>query len=42
MARRSAFEMVSADPMLISPMHKNIRQSLLAKFGESLGLADVA
>jgi len=42
MARRSAFELVSADPMLISPMHKNIRQSLLTKFGDSLGLADVA
>jgi ATP-dependent DNA helicase RecG len=42
MARRCAFELVSADPMLISPMHKNIRQSLLAKFGDSLGLADVA
>ncbi|MBN2019942.1 MAG: ATP-dependent DNA helicase RecG [Sedimentisphaerales bacterium] len=42
MARRCAFEMVSADPMLISPMHKNIRQSLLTKFGESLGLADIA
>jgi ATP-dependent DNA helicase RecG len=42
MARRCAFELVSADPMLISPMHKNIRQSLLTKFGDSLGLADVA
>ena len=42
MARRCAFELVSADPMLISPMHKNIRQSLLIKFGDSLGLADVA
>jgi ATP-dependent DNA helicase RecG len=42
MARRYAFEMVSADPMLINPLHKNIRQSLLTKFGESLGLADVA
>jgi ATP-dependent DNA helicase RecG len=42
MARRYAFEMVSEDPILISPMHKNIRQSLLTKFGEALGLADVA
>jgi ATP-dependent DNA helicase RecG len=42
MARRDAFELVSADPMLISPMHRNIRQSLITKFGESLGLADVA
>jgi len=28
--------------MLTSPQHKNIRQALLAKFGDSLGLADVA
>jgi ATP-dependent DNA helicase RecG len=42
MARRCAFELVSADPMLISPVHKNIRQSLITKFGDSLGLADVA
>ena len=42
MARRFAFELVSADPMLISPVHKNIRQSLITKFGDSLGLADVA
>jgi ATP-dependent DNA helicase RecG len=42
MARRCAFEMVTMDPMLVSPMHKNIRQALLAKFGEALGLADVA
>ncbi|MGA2678985.1 MAG: ATP-dependent DNA helicase RecG [Sedimentisphaerales bacterium] len=42
MARRCAFELVSADPMLISPVHKNIRQALITKFGDSLGLADVA
>jgi ATP-dependent DNA helicase RecG len=42
MARRCAFELVSADPMLISPLHKNVRQALLIKFGDSLGLADVA
>jgi hypothetical protein len=42
MAKRHAFEMVSADPMLINPLHKNIRQSLLTKFGDALGLADVA
>jgi len=42
MARKNAFEMVSRDPMLIKPEHKNIRQVLLAKFGDSLGLADVA
>lgn len=42
MARRNAFELVSADAMLIGPLHRNIRQALLTKFGESLGLADVA
>ena len=41
MARKKAFELASRDPMLIKPEHKNIRQALLAKFGDSLGLADV-
>jgi ATP-dependent DNA helicase RecG len=41
MARKNAFEMVCQDPMLTKAEHKNIRQSLLAKFGDSLGLADV-
>ena len=42
MARRCAFELVSADPMLTVPTHRNIRQALITKFGDSLGLADVA
>jgi len=42
MARKNAFELVSLDPMLSRPEHKNIRQALLAKFGDSIGLADVA
>jgi len=42
MARRNAFEMVRSDPMLATPEHVNIRRALLAKFGESLGLADIA
>jgi ATP-dependent DNA helicase RecG len=42
MARINAFEMVSHDPMLIAPEHRNIRRALLRKFGDSLGLADVA
>ena len=41
MARKNAFELVSQDPMLTKPEHKNIRRALLAKFGDSLGLADV-
>jgi ATP-dependent DNA helicase RecG len=42
MARRNAFELVCRDPMLTQPEHANIRRALLAKFGDSLGLADVA
>ena len=42
MARRNAFELVSQDPMLKRPEHTSIRRALLAKFGDSLGLADVA
>jgi ATP-dependent DNA helicase RecG len=42
MARKNAFELVSQDPMLTRPEHRNIRQALLVKFGDSLGLADVA
>jgi len=42
MARKKAFELVSSDAMLTSPGHRNIREALLAKFGDSLGLADIA
>jgi ATP-dependent DNA helicase RecG len=42
MARRNAFELVRHDPMLTQPEHVSIRLALLAKFGDSLGLADVA
>ncbi len=42
MARRKAFDVVSDDPMLAKAEHKNIRQALVTKFGDSLGLADVA
>ena len=42
MARKNAFEMVSQDPMLTRTEHKNIRRALLAKFGDAIGLADVA
>jgi ATP-dependent DNA helicase RecG len=42
MARKNAFELVAQDPMLTKAEHKNIRQALLAKFGDTLGLADVA
>jgi len=42
MARKNAFEMVSQDPMLTLVGHKNIRRALLTKFGDTIGLADVA
>jgi ATP-dependent DNA helicase RecG len=42
MARKNAFEMVSNDPMLTQSEHKNIRRALLAKFGDAIGLVDVA
>ena len=42
MARKNAFELVAEDPALTKPEHKNIRHVLLARFGNSLGLADVA
>jgi len=42
MARKNAFKLVAEDPVLTKAEHKNIRQVLLAKFGDSLGLADVA
>ncbi len=42
MARKNAFELVGQDPMLLSPEHRNIRRALLSKFGDSLGLADIA
>jgi len=42
LARRCAFEMAGADARLSLPEHENIRQGLLDRFGESLGLADIA
>jgi ATP-dependent DNA helicase RecG len=42
MARRCAFELVTQDALLTELTHKNIRQTLITKFGDSLGLADVA
>jgi ATP-dependent DNA helicase RecG len=41
-ARRHAFKMVSDDPALTQAEHRNIRRALLAKFGDALGLADIA
>jgi len=42
LARKNAFALVSSDPMLTQPQNKNIRAALIAKFGNKLGLVDVA
>jgi len=42
MARKNAFKLVSQDPMLIDSRNIHIRRALLAKFGDCLGLVDVA
>jgi ATP-dependent DNA helicase RecG len=41
-ARRHAFEVVSQDPRLAAPEHAAIRRAIIAKFGQSLVLADIA
>jgi len=41
MARRNAFELVKIDPVLSKREHKNIRNALLSKFGDTIGLSDV-
>jgi len=42
MARRDAFALVGSDPTLSEAGHKKIREALLARFGDSLGLIDIA
>jgi len=42
LARKHAFELIEKDPALTQFEHKNIRKSLLDKFGDALGLVDVA
>ena len=42
LARKNAFELASSDPMLTQPEHHNIRHALIEKFGDKLGLVDVA
>jgi len=41
-ARKNAFDLVASDPMLTSSQHRNLRKALIDKFGEKLGLADIA
>ncbi|HEV55988.1 MAG TPA: DNA helicase RecG, partial [Phycisphaerales bacterium] len=42
LARRDAFALVQHDPGLSQPEHQALRQALRRKFGDSLGLVDVA
>ncbi|MHC5060825.1 MAG: ATP-dependent DNA helicase RecG [Planctomycetota bacterium] len=42
LARRNAFELANSDPMLTGPANGNIRRALIEKFGDKLGLVDVA
>ena len=42
MARKHAFELAAADPMLKEEGHLAIRRTLLSRFGDTLGLADIA
>ncbi len=42
MARKDAFALVEQDPMLIEPDHIPIRKILLERFGDTLGLVDIA
>jgi ATP-dependent DNA helicase RecG len=41
-ARRHAFQVVLSDPTLAQPEHRSIRRALIARFGGSLGLVDIA
>ncbi|MFH1614703.1 MAG: ATP-dependent DNA helicase RecG [Planctomycetota bacterium] len=42
LARKNAFNLVEIDPMLQNTGHKNIRKTLLSRFGDTLGLGDIA
>ena len=42
LARINAFKLIESDPRLTNPKHQNIRQSLINKFGNKLGLVDIA
>ncbi len=41
MARKDAFEMIKQDPNLSFPEHLNLRESLISKLGDKLGLTDI-
>jgi len=41
-ARKHAFALAARDPMLAEAPNRHLRRTLLAKFGDALGLADIA
>ena len=42
LARKDAFQTIKNDPLLEAPQNKNLRNELINKFGEKLGLIDIA
>jgi ATP-dependent DNA helicase RecG len=42
LARRAAFTLIEHDPYLRQPPHQAIRRALLERFGQRIGLVDVA
>lgn len=42
MARKNAFRFVEKDPMLRKVENRNVLREIISKFGDSLGLADIA
>lgn len=42
LARKNAFDMVRQDPLLKNPQNQNIKNTLIQKLGEKLGLVDIA
>ncbi|MHC5146025.1 MAG: ATP-dependent DNA helicase RecG [Planctomycetota bacterium] len=41
LARRDAFSMIADDPTLTQPAHSTLRQEIIRRFGDKLGLVDV-
>ena len=42
LARKDAFQTIKNDPLLEKPKNKNLKNELIKKFGEKLGLIDIA
>ncbi|RKY12724.1 MAG: DNA helicase RecG, partial [Planctomycetota bacterium] len=41
LARRDAFTLIADDPILTQPAHATLRQEIIRRFGDKLGLVDV-